>query len=516
MKRKLLSLFCTVSLGGSLALSGCSSGGTSPPKETDPPKDTATPGKNETAANKAQKVYIFASSTTSKPEAMDEVRKAIMEKSGVEVVPVIAPKGSEAEKLNILLSSGEPLDIFQGSYADYQAKGAVQPLNKLLDQYGTHIKALWPKEWETSWKALSTADGQIWAIPTVPPTAYYTIYVRTDWLKKLNLTMPRTVDELEHVLKEFKDKDPAGSGQTIPLLTDLPSLNNALSAGFMDMGYSKWIDSDGKVKPSEMNPGYKEFIARVADWYKKGFLYKESFTAKRDRQIELVKQNRVGVAILPHSTVNMNEYALQKNEPEAKYEVAAELKGPKGNVITMGGIGASGFMINRNSKNPEAAIRYIDWLHSDIENYFLAFYGIKGKHWRYVDEKNHIIEKMNEDYLGDYITALTFAYTVRFQVSDPANAPQFDYIRKYVTDESRTKKMADADVSYKYDTKEIVSQLPGKSDFDRMLAEETVKFIMGSRPMSEYDAFLQELNKAGLDKWIGVFTDQYNKAKSGK
>ena len=54
------------------------------------------------------------------------------------------------------------------------------------------------------------------------------------------------MDELENVLKTFKEKDPAGNGQTIPLMTN-GDLNGALAAGFMDVGYGNWVDADGKV-----------------------------------------------------------------------------------------------------------------------------------------------------------------------------------------------------------------------------------------------------------------------------
>lgn len=465
-------------------------------------------------------MYVYANfgnlannNTVSKPEAVEEVKKLVLDKTGIEIVPILPPKGSEADKLNVLLGSNEPLDMFAGSMALHQVNGAVRPIGDLLDKYGSHIRKLWPADWKMAWDALTTPDGRIWGIPTSAPVAGNAVLLREDWLKKLSLPMPSTIDEYESVLKAFKEKDPAGSGQTIPLLTDLASLQGGFAAGFMDVGYGNLVDKDGMVKPPQLHPGYRDFVAKMADWYGKGYLFKEAFSSNRTRQIELVKQNRVATGILWNTTVTANEYLLRQNVPEAKYVVAAELKGPTGNLNTLSGVATSGIMISKNAKHPEAAIRLIDWVHSDIDNYFTLFFGIEGKHWKYVDKSKHIIEGINTDYMGDLVPGLSFAYTVQYEKSDPAFTPQFDFIRNYITDPNRVKPTALASVEYKFDTKTLNDKVPTSGDLNRMIEQETIKFITGARPMSDYDKFIDELYKAGLGQWIEAYTAEYNRLK---
>lgn len=470
---------------------------------------------------KIEKVYVYANlgnlsmtTETSKPEALEEVKKYIMDKAGIEVVPIIPPKGSENDKLNILLASNEPLDVFKGTMADHQAKGAAMPLDDLLNKYGANIKKLWPAEWgNEAWDALKGQDGKIYAIPELPVLAGDTVLFREDWLNKLGLKVPKTIDEMEAVLQAFKEKDPAGNGQTIPLLTDLSGLNMALSAGFMDIGYANWVDADGKVKPPVLHPGYKDFVAKMADWYKKGYIYKEAFSSNRDKLIELVKQNRAAAAAVWYTTVLGNDALLRQNVPDAQYVVAEELQGPKGYVSSSRGVSRSGYMISKNAKNPEAAIKYINWLQSDLENYLTAFFGIKDKHWKYVDPQKKIVEGLNRDYVGELITGGSFAITVQYRKNDPVAAPQFDYMQKYITNMKRVKKPALLDVEYKFDPKTISQKVPTLADINRMIEQEVVKFIMGARPIADYDKFLQELNKAGLDKWIDAYTSEYNRVK---
>lgn len=515
MLKKLLSTIIVCMLA--ISAVACSSGG-SGGTENSNQGGKANSAETTNTPKKVEKVYVYSATQndSTKAEDVELVKKEIMEKSGIEIVPVVAPVSQYHEKLNLLLASNDQLDLFANGAKDYRLKGAVQPLNQLIDKYGPHIKQLWPKKWDDTWKMVTDKDGNIWSIPMIPPLAEKTVYVRSDWLKKLNLQMPATMDELENVLKAFKEKDPAGNGQTIPLMTDLAGLNHGLAAGYLDFGYGDWLDKDGKIKPAELNPGYKEFIAKMAEWYQKGYIYKETFTLNQDRMQELVKQNRVAAAALRYSIVTPAISNLQKNTPEAQYDVAAQLKGPKGYVTTLASASDWSTMLSKNSKNPEAAIKLIDWLDSDIENYLLLFYGVKGKHWKYADEKNHVVERLNQNYNGELMTGHSFAYTVQFSTNDPTGKPEFDYLRTYSGDVSRAKKQVTVDVNYLYDYKEIANKLPNEADIRRMIDEEVTKFIMGARPMSDYDKFVQELYSAGLNNWIDVYTDQYNKAKSGK
>lgn len=297
-------------------VSGCS-GGTKSGVTT-----TATPGvsqiPDEGAKKDVEKIYIYAggaignASTLSKTEDYELVRQKIIEESGIEIVPIIPPKGQEVEKLNLLLSSNEPLDIFIENTVNYRNNGAILPLNDLLDQYGSNVRALWPEEWKDSWQSLTDNSGKIWGIPTVPGLAMKATFLRTDWMKQLNLDMPNTLDELEEVLKTFKEKDPAGNGKTIPMVTNLVGLNLGIAAGFMDVGYGPFVDADGKVKPIVMHEGYRIFVEKIADWYKKGYIYKETFSLDRERLRDLVRQNRVASAVVHDTDVLAIQFELKR------------------------------------------------------------------------------------------------------------------------------------------------------------------------------------------------------------
>lgn len=93
---------------------------------------------------------------------------------------------------------------------------------------------------------------------------------------------------------------------------------------------------------------------------------------------------------------------LKANEPEAEYDFARGLKGPKGLVETRTKPGSSGMMILKKAKNPEAAIKLLDWIIASRENFVTPLYGIKDVDWEYVDEEKGLFKRISERYNGDF------------------------------------------------------------------------------------------------------------------
>jgi putative aldouronate transport system substrate-binding protein len=381
-----------------------------------------------------------------------------------------------------------------------------------LDNHGAGIQQMYVKtNMDGLWKIMTDKEANIWGFPSGADLTMYPIWIRVDWLEELNLEMPKDLDELETILKVFKEKDPSGTGETIPLACDLGGLKMCLAAGFIegDYGVGNWMDSDGKIKPIEVNPGFKDFVAKMADWYKKGYIYKEAFATNRDRYIELLKQNKIGATAYWASLISINSPLLKRNVPDSRYEVVKTIKGPKGNIETPIAAGPSGMLLTKKSKNPDAAVKLINWACEDIENYLYCYGGMKDVNWKYVDKDNNLVEALNTDYIGEYLYFSAFAHTVQYMYNDPDSRFEFEYLRNNATAYDRVKKAFDHGILY--DTAVLDEKIPNRGDIERMRNEEIIKFITGARQISEYDKFIEEMKKAGLDKWIDTYTELYKR-----
>lgn len=95
----------------------------------------------------------------------------------------------------------------------YEA-GLIMPLDEIYNEYATEQTKRVMLETGTSPFDAVTFDGQLYALPVVGETLMIAdlMWIRTDWLEKLNLPVPTTMDELIATAKAFAEADFDGNG----------------------------------------------------------------------------------------------------------------------------------------------------------------------------------------------------------------------------------------------------------------------------------------------------------------
>lgn len=144
-----------------------------------------------------------------------QVWQEVQKRTNIGLKGTIALTNSnEDEAFNLMLSSGQLADII--SYKDSSEleklgrDGGLIPLNDLIDQYAPHIKAVMEED-DRFRQSCYSLDGNIYYIPKnqeLLSAEYW--WIRKDWLDKLGLEVPTTVDELHDVLYAFRNEDPNG------------------------------------------------------------------------------------------------------------------------------------------------------------------------------------------------------------------------------------------------------------------------------------------------------------------
>lgn len=451
------------------------------------------------------KIYIYQNqgkpADTSKPEAVEEIRQYIIDQVGVEPVIIVAPKGTEKEKLNLMLSADEKVDLFGGPISEY--KELIMPITDLLNEHGQDILKAWSKE---AWAQVTDENGEIWGIPRLVPVALLPVWVRQDLLDKYSLPMPATLEELENVMQVFKDNG------HVPLLAQnnwYRGIFNAFAGGFTEHGFSNWVDpTDNRVKIAELQPGFADFLAKMAEWYQKGYIPKDAFGAFDGDA--LFRTGNVGIVADWYSQVTITQPQLKETFPDMSYVVAKDLKGPKGSFQTVFRGGDGGYLISKKAEHPEDIIKFINWQFQNIENYLTVDIGMKGKAWQWADEANAVLEQIGDKtaYFGDFNTSMGLANETRYRTIDPLMKMHMDYIKDELLNYSNAK--LPFDYTFVYDQAARAEQVPTIADLDRLRNEEAVKFIMGARPLSEFDQYIEELKKAGLEQYQNFMTSQHS------
>ncbi len=197
-------------------------------------------------------------------------------------------------KVNLSIASNDVPDAMVVNLSQLTQMVAADQLADLTETYNTYV-APSVKQMMDSSKGIAlnavTFDGKIMAIPalTVPDDGYQLMWIRKDWLDKLGLSIPKTLDDVEKTAQAFVSQDPGGlpAGKTIGILG--PQNGGVINADFtrptngnftFDPVFFSlhsypgfWVKgADGKVAYGSILPETKTALAKLADWYKKGLI----------------------------------------------------------------------------------------------------------------------------------------------------------------------------------------------------------------------------------------------------
>lgn len=215
------------------------------------------------------------------------------ELTGIKVNFTHPPLGQQKDQFNLLISTNELPDIIYYNWADAVGgpekmieDGRIIRLNELIDQYAPNLKKIIESDPDVK-KQISLDDGTIYMFPLLKLDALKLnatsgLIMRKDWLDKLGLKTPATIDEWYTVLKAFREQDPNGNGKQDELpftgnwgpgnLTKLHDFAPAFGiiGGFMMNG--------DKVEFGPVQPEYKNFLETMAKWYSEGLIDPEIMT----------------------------------------------------------------------------------------------------------------------------------------------------------------------------------------------------------------------------------------------
>ncbi|MBI1257029.1 MAG: extracellular solute-binding protein [Chloroflexi bacterium] len=458
-------------------------------------------------------IYIYNNSGTlqfdaggSDPDVLQQVQDLIAKESGVRPVTII-PSGTGADQLNLLLGSSDPIDLFQtpgNGWQDYEQ--AIIPITDLLQQYGQNLLSVIPAD---QWEIMKNADGEIMGIPRSTPTSPYITWVRQDWLDKLGLPVPKTLDELETTIQAFKAFNPDSFVATRGASGDLPW---ATVGGFTPNGYSNWQDpADGKVKPWIMQPGVLDWVTKMNDWWEKGYFYADTFTSFDEP--EVFRTCNVGVWMGWYSRITLITPQIESACDGIAW-TRTSITTDMGYIATVAPESSVGYVVTRKAKNPAAVIQFMDWVYNaqSADNQLIARYGIPEKMWWYTDKAANVVDRdPKSGYVSEYMLP-NLNIEIRYSVLDPARAWHLSYLANQLISLDDAKMPFDATVPY--NKSEIADQVPSLGDLNRLISEQTVLFITGQRPLDQWNDFMSDLDRAGMQDWVNALTTQYNELTS--
>lgn len=477
-----------------------------------------------------------------------DMMKYLEEQTNVHIVWDMIPQASWSEKKNLTIAGGDLPDGFMGPLsltADEAqllgADGILIPLEDMIREYAPTIQRLIDEN-PTYKASITSSDGHIYALTALQDMgfdSFSTSIIRRDWLDALGLDMPTTTDEFYETLKAFKENDMAGNGNTIPmtfLYQESPDINREVKREFewifQAFGVSEnpkhiAINDDGVVEFTAAQEGFKEAIAYIHKLYSEGLIDPEIFTQDRTMLTNKIRQLSVGCY-----TDYRFKNSMASAEIEEMFEIMPALTGPNGDkgwLRAVAGMNEGAFALTRNCANPEIAIRWLDYI-NEPENNIQMLYGMfKPEGWT---ASEALVPSETEP--GKW-TDNTGLRPADVQPNDwPWSAPigsspvisTKDIIDQYIATRANNVYKEEACAVYRDDLTVYPYNFPYRFTLEEieelnLIQLDLVNYIYRTQASwianggleAEWDAYLTELQKLGMDRYVELYQAAFARQK---
>ncbi|MCZ8516898.1 extracellular solute-binding protein [Paenibacillus filicis] len=448
------------------------------------------------------------------------------------------------EQFNLMVASGNLPDLIYYSWInDYNGgpnkaikDGVIIPLNDLIDKYSPNLKKFMNSDPRVN-KQLRTDDGTLYIYPEAqspdqyakvnpnPNPAFQTFgwQIRQDWLEKLNLKSPETIDDWYEVLKAFKTKNPSGSGKNdeIPLAPKgAGDLQNWIRAWGINYG---WYHDGNTVKFGPYTPEYKEALTTLAKWYKEG-LIDPDFALTDAKQFDTkVMGNRAGAWVGATSgTFGRFVQLMKAKDPTVKLlgTVPPYVAGTKSYNFNVDEIKVSngiGVAISAKSKHPKEAAMWLDYGYSP-EGALLNTFGIEGQSYKMVNGSPQLLPEVTNNPQGLSIDEALSKYTRGSGGGPYVQTPELWQQRMSLPEQQKIIGLWKAG---SYDRTMPPGVTPTIQESTRMASimstvntykdEQFIKMVMGQVPISEFDNYLKTLKGMGIEEAIKIQQAAYDR-----
>lgn len=444
------------------------------------------------------------------------------------------------EKKNLLLAGGNLPDVFYSAdFTDselikYGQDGTIIPLNNLIDKDMPNLKALFEKRPDI--KALVTApDGNIYSLPNGEElgTGQGSIgsnpdflYINQDWLDKLKLKMPTTLEEYHNVLKAFKTQDPNGNGKPdeVPLsyvdtfwTGDIGYLFGAF--GVPDKTFQPGTNDgehlnvdNGKVSYAAVQPGYKEALAYFHQWVAEGLISQDSFTMAKDTS-QYSAKGKADPEVL--GSFLWWDHTDIVGPRDKHYPIVPPFKDMVVKYNNGSQIARSGSVITKANKTPDITAKWLDYMYQPVIAAQLHW-GPIGV-WFDKDASGKLVQKTDLQNPGEFRQKVQLG-------SKPAGVITGDDFQTVVAPEARASQRIEdiknifvpqmqkenyPTIFFKEDELATITRL--KPQIQTYTNSQRAKFLMNGVTDDEWNSYLSSLKKMGLDDLIKVYQAGYDR-----
>ncbi|MFF5248647.1 extracellular solute-binding protein [Streptosporangium sp. NPDC000095] len=461
-------------------------------------------------------------------------------RTNVTFQPSVVPLSDYENKRSLVIGAGDAPLIIPKTYPSQEtpfvASGAILPVSDYLDLMPNFKEKVAKWNLQPDLDTLRQSDGRFYLLPGLhqEPWVEYSLAMRADILEELGLEIPGTWEEFRTVLKAMKEKYP----DSYPLsdrwgtLTPGASLLNVIGTSYGapgGWGYGegvKWDPALQKFAFTGAMDQYRQMLEYLHTLVEEKLLDPESFTQSDDQAIQKLVSGKSFV-ISSNAQTLVNEYRppLQKANPKARLVKIPVPVGPLGPIKYGAGNTRleNGVMISkkaRDSKNFVAMMQFIDWLWYSDEGQAFAKWGVEGvTHTKDASGKYKLTPDV--DFVGlnpkapkhlqkDFgFSNGVFAYGGSTELLQSTFSEEEIAFQK----EMNARKTLPVPPPHPLTDEEREQVTLWQTPLKDHVTQNTLRFILGKRDLSEWDAYVKELEANNMRAFVDMVNGAYERYK---
>lgn len=235
----------------------------------------------------------------------------LLKKLNIQNIDTIEASGDQYfDNIDMSISSKDLPDIMiVNSNEDLQYLVKNNMIEDLSTAYkncaSSRIKAMY-ESYGSSILDNVTFNNKLYAMPeTNIDDGPNLFWVRQDWLKKLHLSAPHTLSDVEKIVKAFITKDPGnnGKGKTTGLMVDtqLTAGTGYSSEYLLDLYFAayntypmQWIKTNGKITYGSIDSSVKKALAHIKALYQAGIIDKNFLLRSDSNIVDAIEKGTCG------------------------------------------------------------------------------------------------------------------------------------------------------------------------------------------------------------------------------
>lgn len=455
------------------------------------------------------------------------VIKDLEEKFNVNIEFVHPPIGQEQDNFAVMMAGNELPDmIFCGGIDSYYPGGVEMAYaDGLLFDYTEYINEEYTPNFynlisndEFLRRSVTDDQGRIVYLGAkicgseTSDFNYSGLLIRQDYLDQAGLEVPQTIDDWTNMLQAFKDM-----GVKYPLGTPKSGgagnffSNEVFSSAYGVSAGNYFIKEDGNVGFGPYEDAYKDYLALLNSWYEAGYINPDFPTQSESDVMATVSNDETGSVIMHLWSYGAYYYIVTEEANPDKAMVAAPVPTLKaGDALapirrSSRSLGDKKY-ITADAKNPEACIALLDALYLTGIDEMLGN-GVKGVNWDIVDGYITITDMPEDASIERQLQGIpqqwhTTEDTDRERILNAKyNMGTQDEALVLWAEQGSDRSFSNF-VMYTGAESDVLSQY--ESDITTFVQENFLKFVMGQRPIDEFEQFQQELKDLHIEDVIAI------------